>query len=321
MTTAVTAGWAARREVAKSVDARRLDHLRTATAAGRAAVAVVRISGPATRDALTRLAGRLPPARHATVRTLRDEQGQTLDTGLVLWFPGPASYTGEDAGELHLHGGLAVVDGVLAALSRTPTLRLAEAGEFTRRAFEHGKLDLTQVEAVADLIDAETVAQRQQALDQLGGALSKRHEVWRALFLETLAWLEASVDFPDEDLPELLEARVAPTLDTLREELSRAVEDAPRGQRLRDGYRIALIGAPNAGKSTLLNALVGREAAIVAPTPGTTRDVIEVPLLLAGYRAIVADTAGLRAGTDAVEREGVRRAEAWARAADLRLGL
>jgi tRNA modification GTPase len=242
-----------------------------------------------------------------------------LDSGLVLWFPGPGSYTGEDAGELHLHGGAAVIDGVLDALAACPGLRLAEPGEFTRRAFERGRLDLAQAEAIADLIDAETQAQRRQALDQLGGALSRRHETWRGLLLDALAWLEASVDFPDEDLPELLDARVSPVLRSLERELTDAIADAGRGRRIREGYRIALIGPPNAGKSTLLNALIGREAAIVTSTPGTTRDVIEAPVVWNGHAVLLADTAGLREAADEIEAEGVRRAGAWATSADLRL--
>jgi tRNA modification GTPase len=236
----------------------------------------------------------------------------------VLWFPGPASYTGEDAAEFHVHGGRAVVEALLEALAGEG-LRLAEPGEFTRRAFENGKLDLTQAEGVADLIDAETEAQRRQALGQLGGALSQRYDAWRGLLVQALAMLEAAVDFPDEELPEDVAARARPGLEALEAEIAGALGDAARGRRVRDGFRIALVGAPNAGKSTLLNALVERDAAIVTSTPGTTRDVIEVPLTLGGYKALLADTAGLRETEDAIEAEGVRRARAWAAEADLRL--
>ena len=284
-----------------------------ATAAGRAAVAVVRLSGPGTGQALAALAGRLPAPRRASVRSLKG-----IDQALVLWFPAPASYTGEDCAELHLHGGVAVVERALTALADLG-LRPAEPGEFTRRAFEHGKLDLAQAEAVADLIDAQTAGQAEQALAQLGGALSARHETWRASLIEALAMLEANVDFPDEELPADLAHRAAPPLKALRDDISAAIDQGQRGQAVRDGYRIALIGAPNAGKSSLLNALAGRDAAIVTATPGATRDVVEVPMTLAGYRVLLADTAGLRETTDEIEAEGVRRARAWAAGAHLRL--
>ena len=290
-----------------------------ATAPGRAAVAIIRLSGPKTGLALTTLAGRLPPPREAALRTLRGPADKiVLDRALVLWFPGPASVTGEDCGELHLHGGGAVVDGVTGALTHLG-LRLAAPGEFTRRAFEHGKLDLAQAEAVADLVDAETEGQRRPALAQLDGAVSRRHAAWRSALIEALAVLEAAVDFPDEDLPENVSAEAAPGVALVRRELLAALDDGVRGEQVREGFRIALIGAPNAGKSSLLNALAGRDAAIVTATPGTTRDVIEAPLTLAGYRVIVADTAGVRASADPIEAEGVRRARAWAEAAGLRV--
>ncbi len=288
-----------------------------ATAAGRAAVAVVRISGPDTQRVLKALARRLPAPRVAGLRRLA-HAGATLDEALVLWFPGPGSYTGEDAAEFHLHGGPAVVDAVIEALSAAG-LRLAEPGEFTRRAFEHGRLDLAQAEAVADLIDAETKAQSAQALAQLGGALTKRYDAWRGALIEALAQLEAAIDFPDEELPEDVASGALAPLERLRRELAAALGDADRGRRIREGYRVAIIGAPNAGKSTLLNALAGRDAAIVTPIAGTTRDVIEVPLILAGYKILLADMAGLRDTADVVEAEGVRRARAWAEDADLRL--
>lgn len=288
-----------------------------ATGAGRAAVAVVRISGPRSSEAVRALTGGLPKPRRAALRQLIHD-GVALDDALVLWFEGPASYTGEDAAEFHVHGGRAVVEAVLEALA-AQGLRLAEPGEFTRRAFENGKLDLTQAEGVADLIDAETEAQRRQALGQLGGALSNRYETWRGLLVQALAMLEAAVDFPDEELPEDVAARARPGLEALEAQIGEALDDASRGRRVRDGFRIALVGAPNAGKSTLLNGLVERDAAIVTSTPGTTRDIIEVPLTLGGYKVLLADTAGLRATEDAIEAEGVRRAQAWAADADLRL--
>jgi tRNA modification GTPase len=291
-----------------------------ATAAGRAAVAVVRLSGPGAARALEAVAGAAPEPRRASVRRLADADGRVIDQALVLWFPGPGSYTGEDCAELHLHGGAAVVGALLETLSGLG-LRLAEPGEFTRRAFENGKLDLAQAEAVADLIDAETEAQRRQALEQLEGRLSAVQARWRDALTEALALFEAAVDFPDEEVPADVAARARPLLAALVRELEAAAADAQRGERVREGFRVALVGAPNAGKSTLLNALAGREAAIVTAQPGTTRDVIEVPLVLAGYKVLLADTAGLRDVTDEIEAEGVRRARAWADAADLRLWL
>jgi tRNA modification GTPase len=289
-----------------------------ATAPGRAAVAVVRLSGTHAGQALAALAGRQPQPRRAAVRKLQDADGRILDEALVLWMPGPGSYTGEDSAELHLHGGPAVIAGVLETLAGLG-LRLAEPGEFTRRAFENGRLDLAQAEGVADLIEAETEAQRRQALDQLDGALGRAREAWRSDLVEALALFEAAVDFPDEDLPEDVAARAHPALERLVGALRSALDGVERAERVRDGFAIALVGAPNAGKSTLLNALSRREAAIVTATPGTTRDVIEVALQLSGYKVILADTAGLRDTLDEVEAEGVRRALRRAEAADLRL--
>ncbi|THD74282.1 MAG: tRNA uridine-5-carboxymethylaminomethyl(34) synthesis GTPase MnmE [Phenylobacterium sp.] len=289
-----------------------------ATAAGRAAVAVVRVSGPKTAMAVGALAGDVPAARQASLRRLFGGDGQEIDTALVLWFEGPASYTGEDAAEFHVHGGPAVVEALIAALTALG-LRLAEPGEFTRRAFENGKLDLAQAEGVADLVQAETEAQHRQALAQLGGRLSQVQARWRAALTEALAMFEAAVDFPDEEVPADVAARARPVLEALAEELEAAAADVSRGERVREGYRIALLGAPNAGKSTLLNAVAGRDAAIVTATPGTTRDVIEVPMVLAGYKLLLADTAGLRESDSEIEAEGVRRARAWADGADLRL--
>jgi tRNA modification GTPase len=240
-----------------------------------------------------------------------------LDQALTLWFPGPQSFTGEDQVELHLHGGRAVVGATLHALSGLG-LRPADAGEFTRRAFENGKLDLLEAEGVADLIDAETQGQRRQALDQLRGALRGREARWRSLLVEALALLEASIDFPDEDVPGGVVDQARAMLRELHTELAAAMVDA-RGERVREGFRVAILGRPNAGKSSLLNALAGREAAIVTPLAGTTRDIIEVTLDVAGYRVTLGDTAGLRAASDVIEAEGVRRGQAWAAAAALRL--
>jgi tRNA modification GTPase len=289
-----------------------------ATAPGRAAVAVIRISGPGAAVALRALAGRLPRARRAVMRRLRGPDGGTIDQALTLWMPGPDSYTGEDVAELQVHGGSAVVAGVTRALAALG-LRLAEPGEFTRRAFEAGKLDLDQAEGVADLVDAETEAQARQALAQLGGALGRRYETWRETLTHALAYVEAAVDFPDEELPADVAARALPLVARLTGELEAALADAQRGERVRDGYRIALIGAPNAGKSALFNALLGRDAAIVTATAGTTRDVIEASMVLEGYKVVLADMAGLRTAGDAIEAEGVRRARAWAEGAALRI--
>ena len=289
-----------------------------ATAPGRAAVAVIRISGPNAAGALQDLAGKLPSPRRAAMRRLRGPDGATIDQALTLWMPGPGSYTGEDAAELQVHGGAAVVAGVTSALAELG-LRLAEPGEFTRRAFEAGKLDLDQAEGVADLVEAETEAQARQALAQLGGALGRRYEAWRETLTHALAYVEAAVDFPDEEVPADVAGRALPLVGGLIRELEAALADARRGERVRDGYRVALIGAPNAGKSALFNALLGRDAAIVTPTAGTTRDVIEAPMVLEGYKVVLADMAGLRAAGDAIEAEGVRRARAWAESAALRV--
>lgn len=291
-----------------------------ATAAGRAAVAVVRISGPAADEALSALTKRaLPPARKTAVRQLVSLDGSALDEALVVRWVAPASYTGEHVVELHLHGGTAVVDGVLEALQLIG-VRAAEPGEFTRRAFENNKLSLVEAEAIADLVDAESEAQRRQALEQLGGALDRRYAKWRDALVWSLAQVEATIDFPDEELPPELIQGVVGRLTQLRSEWSAALAE-DRGRQIRDGYRIAIVGLPNAGKSSLFNRLVGRDAAIVAPIEGTTRDVIETTVILSGYRVVLADMAGLRITDDPVEAEGVRRAKIWADGADLRLWL
>jgi len=289
-----------------------------ATAPGRAAVAILRISGPGAGVALRELAGPPPMARHATVRRLHDAGGRPIDEALILWLPGPSSYTGEDMVELQTHGGVAVVSAVTRALEAAG-LRLASPGEFTRRAFEAGRLDLDQAEGVADLVDAETDAQARQALAQLGGALGRRYETWRKTLTHALAYVEAAVDFPDEEVPADVAARALPRVRSLQEDFRAALADSRRGERVRDGYRIALIGAPNAGKSALFNALLGRDAAIVTPTAGTTRDVIEAALVLDGYKVVLADMAGLRTVDEAIEAEGVRRARAWAEDAAMRI--
>jgi tRNA modification GTPase len=281
-------------------------------------VAVVRVSGPQASSAIAALTGREPPEpRRAVLRRFRDTTGQTIDAGLLLWFSGPESFTGEDAAEFQIHGGRAIVDAMLAALACLPGLRLAQPGEFTRRAVEHGKFDLTAAEGLADLIAAETDAQRRQALRQYDGALAALYEGWRTMLIEQAAWIEASIDFAEEDLPDDVFARARGAIEAIIGEITRHIDDGGRGEIIREGLRIALIGPPNAGKSSLLNALARRDVAIVSEIPGTTRDVIDVKLDLGGYPVVVADTAGLRETGDAIEVEGVRRALDRARAAEL----
>jgi tRNA modification GTPase len=286
-----------------------------------AAIAVVRISGPRARVALEKMTGRVPEPRRAALARVRDPAtGEVIDEGLALWFPGPRSETGEDMAELQVHGGRAVIAAVLAALARLEGFRHAEAGEFTRRAFENGRMDLTAVEGLADLVAAETEAQRRQAYQHLKGLLGDRAESWRQRLIEALALVEAGIDFSDEDdVPKDMMARALELIRPLADEIGRA--GAGQGERLREGLRVAIAGPPNAGKSTLFNRLARREAAIVSPFPGTTRDVLEVHLDLGGYPVTVLDTAGIRETSDPVEQEGVRRASAQAASADLVLWL
>jgi len=284
-----------------------------------AAIAVVRVSGPHAGAALKVLIGRVPEPRKAVLGRVRDpKSGEVIDEALALWFPAPHSETGEDVAELQLHGGQAVIAGVLDALATLDGCRMAEPGEFTRRAFENGRLDLTEVEGLADLIAAETPAQRRQAYRQLKGLIGDRAEAWRQRLIEALALVEARIDFSDEaDVPENLVEPALHAARQLRDEISESLADGGRGERLREGLVVAIAGPPNAGKSTLLNRLARREAAIVSPYPGTTRDVIEVHLDLAGYPVTLVDTAGIRDSADPVEQEGVRRARARAAMADL----
>lgn len=292
------------------------------SAAGPAGVAVVRLSGPAVATAVRALAGDLPVPRQAALRALRHpETAEVLDRGLVLWFPAPHSFTGEDLVELHVHGGRAVLDGLFRTLGRMPGLRLAEAGEFTRRAVANGKLDLTAAEGIGDLIAAETEAQRRQALQQADGALNTVYQGWATRLLRVLAYLEAWLDFPDEELPDSLVPETQAALTRLSQELLAHLADARQGERVRNGLQVAIIGAPNAGKSTLLNALAQRDVAIVTAQAGTTRDVLDVHLNLGGHAVTLADTAGLRETDDEIEREGMRRAMARAGCADVILHL
>ncbi len=288
------------------------------SAPGRAGVSVVRVSGPLARAALEGLAGPLPQPRRATLRTIREPlTGQEIDRAIILLYAGPSSFTGEDVVEILLHGGRAVVASVLSAL-RGLGCRLSEPGEFARRAFENGKIDLTEAEGMADLIDAETEAQRRQAVAQAGGVLSRLYESWRGELLDAMALTEAGIDFSDEeDVAADAADRAREIVVALTAKLAQHLSDGRRGEILREGFRVVLAGAPNVGKSSLLNALARRDAAIVSPVAGTTRDVIEVRLDLDGLPVIVSDTAGIREAQSDVEREGIRRTIERGRAADL----
>lgn len=291
-----------------------------ATAPGRAGVAMVRMSGPGAAAALRDLTGGVPAPRHARHARFRDPQtGEPLDNGIALYFAAPASMTGEDVVELQLHGSRAVLAGVFAALAHRPGFRLAEPGEFTKRAFLNGKLDLTAAEAIADLVEAETAAQRRQAMRQLEGEFGRRCDDWRRRLIAAQARLEAEIDFPEEGLPAVQWAATRRELATLRAEIAGELADDRRGERLREGVSVAILGPPNAGKSSLMNALARRDVAITSHIAGTTRDVIEVALDLDGYPVVLADTAGLRAGAGSIEEEGIRRARARAASADLKL--
>jgi tRNA modification GTPase len=290
---------------------------------GRAGVAVVRMSGPAAGGVLDAMAAPRPRPRFAGFRRVRHPQtGEVLDDGLALWFPGPKSETGEDMAELQVHGGRAVVAAVLEAIGTIPGCRLAEPGEFARRAFEHGKLDLTGVEGLADLIDAETAAQRRQALRQTEGALAKLYGRWRQRLIGATALLEAAIDFSDEaDVVSDAVGRARQEVEALQAEINRHLDDEHRGELIRDGFQVVLAGPPNVGKSSLINALARRDIAIVSEEAGTTRDVIEVKLDLEGLPVVVSDTAGIRDAVGAVEQEGIRRTLSRAQGADLVLWL
>jgi tRNA modification GTPase len=290
---------------------------------GRAGVAVIRLSGPMAGPVLDRMAAPRPKPRYAAFRRVRHPHtAEVLDHALVLWFPGPASETGEDMAELQVHGGRAVVHGVIAALATLDGCRLAEPGEFARRAFENGKLDLTGVEGLADLIDAETAAQRRQALRQADGGLYRIYEAWRQGLLAAMALTEAGIDFADEaDVAADALRKAQREVEPIAHAIGAHLDDNHRGELVRDGFQVVLAGAPNVGKSSLLNALARREVAIVSDEPGTTRDVLEVKLELEGLAVVVSDTAGIRAAGGKVEEEGIRRALERMRAADLVLWL
>jgi len=290
------------------------------TAPGRAGIAVIRVSGPNARRAVEALVGEAPPSpKHAILKAFRDARGETIDRGLLLWFEAPHSFSGEDIAEFHVHGGRAIIEAMLGALARVDGLRPAEAGEFTRRAVENGKLDLTQAEALADLIDAQTDAQRRQALSQYGGALAALYEGWRTQLTRAVGLTEAVLDFPDEEVPDEVLNTVREIVAGLIKEIRGHLDDHRRGEILRDGVNLTVFGKPNSGKSSLLNALAQRDVAIVSETAGTTRDVIEVRLDLGGVLVIASDTAGLRDSGDVIEAEGVRRALARAKEAHLTL--
>lgn len=289
---------------------------------GPAGIAVFRVSGPEAGAALRALTGGgdLPAARKAVRAALVDpERDSPLDDGIVVWFPGPNSYSGEDLAELHVHGGPAVMAAMLRVLGARTGLRLAEPGEFTRRAFLAGKMDLTEAEGIADLIAAETEAQRRQAIRQAEGGLGRLYDGWRDRLVGATAHYEAYIDFPDEALPEEISQQVTHEISWLVDNIFQHLDDSHRGERLRQGLDIAIVGPPNAGKSSLLNRLARRDAAIVSERAGTTRDVIDVAMDLGGYPVVLADTAGLREVADSIEEEGVRRARRRAEAADLRI--
>lgn len=291
------------------------------TAPGRAGIAVIRISGPATSDAVEALAGSLPPPRYASLCKLKNSDGEFLDQALVIRFVSGQSFTGEDVAELHCHGSPAVVQAILEALSKYDRLRPAEAGEFTRRALENGRLDLSQVEGLADLLEAETETQRKQALRVFSGDLAGRINAWRKKLIRAIALVEATIDFADEEVPQDMGPEVGDIISSVLLELENEIARYAVSERIRSGFEVAIVGPPNAGKSTLLNALAGREAAITSSIAGTTRDVIEVRMDLRGIPVTILDTAGIREPQDEVERLGIERAKDRASKADLRVYL
>jgi len=291
-----------------------------ATAHGRAGVAVVRISGPGAFDVARTLCRDLPYTRQTVLRALRGAEDDILDQALVLSFPGPASFTGEDVVEFHLHGSIAIISAVLSRLSESQA-RLAEPGEFTRRALDNDKLDLAQVEGLGDLIEAETEAQRKQALQAFSGALGTRIEEWRSLLIRAAALIEVTIDFADEEVPVDVSPEVQDLLQRVQSDIEDEVSGYDAAEQIRSGFEVAIVGAPNVGKSTLLNALARRDAAITSQRAGTTRDIIEVRMDMGGVSVTLLDTAGLREGEDEIEAEGIARGKARAKAADLRLFL
>lgn len=292
-----------------------------ASARGKAGVSVIRVSGEKARDVLRDIAGDIPETRRASLRKLRDEKGRTLDEALVLSFDRGASFTGEASAELHVHGGAAVVSAILDRLARIPGCRIAEPGEFTRRALENDRLDLAQVEGLGELIEAETEAQRIQAMRVFSGALGAKVEAWRGALVSAAASLEATIDFADEEIPENAAEGVADLIRTVIRDLRDEIRGSAAAERIRDGFEVAIVGPPNIGKSTLLNRLAGRDAALTSELAGTTRDVVEVRMDLRGLPVTLLDTAGLRETEDSVETMGIERARSRAEAADLRIFL
>lgn len=292
-----------------------------ATAVGRAGVSIVRVSGPLAHDICAIMTGSLPKPRSSALRMVKDHEGDFIDQALILSFVGPDSFTGEDVVELHLHGSIAIIRRVLGVLGEFQGARLAEPGEFTRRALENGRLDLVQVEGLADLIEAETEAQRKQALRVLSGALGSKIDDWRKSLIRAAALLEATIDFADEDVPIDVSDEVKDLLSGVDDALTIEIEGTKAAERIRTGFEVAIIGAPNVGKSTLLNRLAGREAAITSSIAGTTRDVIEVRMDLGGLPVTLLDTAGIRESTDEIESLGVDLAIRRATSADLRIFL
>lgn len=289
------------------------------SAPGRAGVAVLRISGAKAADCLIQLSGSLPRARHASLRHFRDANGEEIDQGLALWFPAPKSFTGEDGAEIHLHGSRAVIEAMLSRLGGLAGLRLAEPGEFTRRAVEGGKFDLVEAEGLADLINADTEGQRKQALRQFGGGLTELYESWRVQLIRAVALAESAIDFSEEELPTTLRDDISKLISSILLSIQQHLEHSSRGELIREGLTLTVIGPPNAGKSSFINALSQKDIAIVSDIPGTTRDVIEVRLNLGGYLVVAADTAGLTATNDRLEKEGVARAIKQAERSDLTL--
>jgi tRNA modification GTPase len=293
-----------------------------ATPQGKSGVAVIRISGGEAKAALRAFGVPLPAPRYATLSPLRHSATQQLiDRALILWFPAPNSFTGEDCVELHIHGSRAVMESLFSVLGGLPNMRMAEAGEFSRRAFENGKMDLTEAEGLADLIDAETKQQQHLALRQMSGELHRLYEGWREKLIDAMAFIEAYIDFPDENLPPELETNFTNKIKNLLAEMQSHLADNGRGQRLRDGAKLVILGAPNAGKSSLLNYLAKAELAIVSPTAGTTRDAISAHLNIAGYPVNLIDTAGIHTTQNPIEAEGIKRALKHADEADIRLVL
>ena len=289
---------------------------------GKAGVSVIRVSGGATKNAILILtkSKKCPLPRIASLKWFYDPiSGGRLDHGLVIFFPGPNSFTGEDVAEFHIHGGYAVVSGFLEALSKIENLRPAEAGEFTRRAFDNGKMDLTEAEGLADLINAETEGQRRQALRQMDGNLKDLYEGWRHEMISAMAYLEADIDFSDEEIPDDVTERIKPIIEKLHTDITKHLADGHRGERLRHGLQVVIFGAPNAGKSTLMNYLSKRDVAIVSDIAGTTRDTLEAHLDISGFPVSIVDTAGIRKSDDVIESEGIRRAVKRAQQADLKI--